>query len=34
MFNAEFNTDESELNLENYTFVLNPYSENLLKIVI
>lgn len=34
MFTAEFNTESSELNLENYTFILNPYSENLLKIKI
>ncbi|CAK64107.1 unnamed protein product (macronuclear) [Paramecium tetraurelia] len=34
MFSAEFNTDRSELNLENNTFVLNPYSGDLLKIKI
>ncbi|CAD8102095.1 unnamed protein product [Paramecium primaurelia] len=32
IFTAEFNKDQNELNLENYTFILNPYSENLLKI--
>ncbi|CAD8149251.1 unnamed protein product [Paramecium octaurelia] len=34
MFTAEFNTERSELNLENNTFVLNPYSGDLLKIKI
>ncbi|CAD8072342.1 unnamed protein product [Paramecium sonneborni] len=33
-FSIEFNKEESELNLENQTFVLNPYSGNLLQIQI
>ncbi|CAD8066329.1 unnamed protein product [Paramecium sonneborni] len=33
-FNAEFNIEDSELNLENQIFILNPYSDNFLEIQI